>query len=105
MSQESNVHSECSSTTRFGTAHRLIFPSPPISQVILEEKVLTAQVERGMASDAEVRFERESEQSPGVTPGDVIFKFRQAAHPRFRRDRDDLHFDMHLTLKEALVGE
>ena len=73
-------------------------------QVIMEEKTLTAQIERGMASDAEVRFERESEQSPGITPGDVVFKFRQAAHGRFRRDRDDLHYEMHLTLKEALIG-
>ncbi len=34
----------------------------------------------------------------------MIFKLRQSNHPRFRRDGDDLHYEMHLTLKEALLG-
>ena len=70
----------------------------------MEEKTLTADIERGMASDSAIRFARESEQSPGITPGDVIFKLHAAAHPRFRRDGDDLHHEMQLTLKEALLG-
>lgn len=57
-----------------------------------------------MASDAEIRFERQSEQAPGMTPGDVIFKLKTQSHPRFRRDRDDLHMDLHLSLREALLG-
>lgn len=57
-----------------------------------------------MASDAEIRFERQSEQSPGMTPGDVIFKLKAQAHGRFRRERDDLHHEMHLSLREALLG-
>lgn len=73
-------------------------------KVIMEEKTLTADVEKGMASDGEVRFERESEQQPGITPGDVIFRFKQTPHPRFRREGDNLHHEMHLTLKEALLG-
>lgn len=40
----------------------------------------------------------------GVTPGDVIFKLRQANHPRFRREGDNLHHEMHLSLREALLG-
>jgi DnaJ-related protein SCJ1 len=81
-------------------------PCPHCSgrKVIMEEKTLTADIERGMPSDSEIRFERESEQSPGITPGDVIFKLKQPNHPRFRRDRDDLHHDMHLSLHEALLG-
>lgn len=74
------------------------------AKVIMEEKTLTAAIEKGMASDGEIRFERESEQQPGITPGDVIFKLRQAKHPRFERRGDDLHMDMRLSLKEALLG-
>lgn len=73
-------------------------------KTIMEEKTLTAQIERGMASDAEIRFERESEQSPGITPGDVIFKLRQGEHPRFKREGDNLRHEMKLSLKEALLG-
>jgi DnaJ-class molecular chaperone len=42
--------------------------------------------------------------SPGITPGDVIFKFKQAPHATFRRDGDDLHHDLHISLREALLG-
>ena len=73
-------------------------------KVVAEEKTLTAQLERGMASDAEIRFERESEQQPGVTPGDVVFKLKAAPHPRFRRDGNNLHHDMHISVREALLG-
>jgi DnaJ-class molecular chaperone len=40
----------------------------------------------------------------GITPGDVIFKFKQSPHSRFRREGDNLHHEMRLTLKEALLG-
>ncbi len=41
----------------------------------------------------------------GVTPGNVVFKLReQGNHPRFRREGNDLHHTMHITLKEALLG-
>lgn len=73
-------------------------------KVVMEEKTLTAQIERGLASDAEIRFERESEQQPGITPGDVIFKLRQAKHRIFERKGTDLHMEVHLSLKEALLG-
>ena len=125
------------------------------NKIVPNEKTLTAHIERGMPSNGEIRFERESEQrcvprrggggrafacaqfawaaagdprtralrtralsnadrpflfsscrarSPGITPGDVIFKFKQAPHATFRRDGDDLHYDLHITLREALLG-
>ena len=87
-----------------GTIAKAACPHCQGRKVVMEEKTLTADIEKGMASDAEIRFARESEQSPGVTPGDVIFKLRQAPHPRFRREGDNLHHDLHLSLKEALLG-
>jgi DnaJ-class molecular chaperone len=69
-----------------------------------ENKKLTAVVERGVQDGAEVVFEHESEQRPGMIPGDVIFRLRARPHPRFTRDGDNLLTTVHLTLKEALVG-
>jgi DnaJ-class molecular chaperone len=40
----------------------------------------------------------------GITPGDVIFKLKQAPHSRFRREGDALHHEMRLSLREALLG-
>ena len=94
----------CEHCSGKGTTYAHVCPHCNGNKVIMEEKTLTADIEKGMKSDAEIRFERESEQTPGVTPGDVIFKLRQAEHPRFRREGDDLHHTMHISLKEALLG-
>jgi DnaJ-related protein SCJ1 len=94
----------CSDCGGKGTIAKHSCPHCSGRKVVLEEKTLTAQLEKGMASNAEIRFERESEQQPGITPGDVVFKLKAAPHPRFRRDGNNLHHEMHLTLREALLG-
>lgn len=73
-------------------------------KVVKEEKELVAEIERGMPSDHRIVFERESEQRPGMIPGDVIFRLHQVPHPRFRRAGDDLHYEMEISLEEALLG-
>ena len=45
--------------------------------------------------------------SPPPTParaGDVIFRLKQSPHARFRREGDDLHHELHISLREALLG-
>ncbi|TYZ64947.1 hypothetical protein PybrP1_013226 [[Pythium] brassicae (nom. inval.)] len=73
-------------------------------KVVKEEKLLTAEIERGMPSTHQIVFERESEQRPGMVPGDVIFRLHQAPHARFRRADDDLHYELEISLEEALLG-
>ena len=87
-----------------GQVYKTKCPNCNGRRVVPNEKTLVAHVEKGMPSDGEIKFERESEQTPGVTPGDVIFKFKQAPHAKFRRAGDDLHHEMHLSLREALLG-
>ncbi|KAF4135872.1 DnaJ central domain [Phytophthora infestans] len=74
------------------------------NKVVKEDKVLTAEIERGMPSTHQIVFERESEQRPGMVPGDVIFRLHQVPHHRFRRAGDDLHHDLEISLEEALLG-
>ena len=69
-----------------------------------EETTLKATVERGMDGGAEIKFPRMSEQSPGQIPGDVVMVLKQKKHRQFSRDGNDLHMDMTITLKEALLG-
>ncbi|CAH0494128.1 unnamed protein product [Peronospora farinosa] len=73
-------------------------------KVVKENKVLTAAIERGMPSAHEIVFERESEQRPGMMPGNVIFRLQQVPHKRFRRAGDDLHYNLMISLEEALLG-
>ena len=69
-----------------------------------EKTTLEAVVERGMDTKSEIKFERMSEQRPAYIPGDVIMVLKQKRHKTFRRDGNDLHMDMDITLREALVG-
>ncbi len=69
-----------------------------------ESTELETVVERGMKDGSTIKFERMSEQRPGFIPGDVIMTLKQKPHKTFRRDGDDLHMDMTISLKEALLG-
>lgn len=74
------------------------------SKQVMEEKPLDIVVERGAPDGEELRFERMSEQTPDAIPGDVVFVLRQQSHPRFRRDGDNLHIDLTISLRDALLG-
>lgn len=69
-----------------------------------ESTKLTAQIEKGMDNGSEIKFERMSEQRPGMIPGDVIFVVKQKPHSTFRREGNDLHIDFDISLREALLG-
>jgi DnaJ-class molecular chaperone len=40
----------------------------------------------------------------GGPPGDVLIEIRVAPHPFFRREGDDIHMDLPITLGEAVLG-
>jgi len=69
-----------------------------------EPKELKMTVERGAPDGHEVRFKGASEQSPGQVPGDVVVSLRQKSHHQFKRQGNDLHMEMQISLKEALTG-
>ena len=49
-------------------------------------------------------FDGEGDESPGQPPGDVLVEVKQQSHKTFERHGDDLHMDMKISLKEALLG-
>ena len=74
-------------------------------KVLKEDKKLRIEVEKGMKDGQNIIFERESEQHPDMIPGDLIVHLRQNPHRFFHtRTGDDLHANMNLNLKEALLG-
>lgn len=44
------------------------------------------------------------EEKADSTPGNLIFLVQEIPHQTFRRERNDLHATIHITLKEALLG-
>lgn len=87
-----------------GTTHAEHCPVCRGRKVTPTKRTLVVQIEKGMKDGHEVVFARESEQSPDYMPGDVIFTLRQQPHPTFRREGNDLHTDLKITLKDAITG-
>jgi len=73
-------------------------------KVYMEEKALQCMIEKGMPDNHEIVFEKASEQSPDSVPGDVILVLRTLPHPRYTRNGNDLHTELTISLKEALLG-
>ena len=69
-----------------------------------DTKVLQATIERGAAEGSEIVFPRASEQTPGKIPGNVVVKLKAARHAVFTRHADDLHMNMTIPLRDALLG-
>ena len=65
---------------------------------------LEAVIEQGMGAGSKITFERMSEQTPGMIPGDIIMTLTQKPHPYLKRSGDDLHTTVTISLKEALLG-
>lgn len=74
-------------------------------KVIKEDKKLRVEIEKGMKDGQTIVFERESEQHPDMVPGDLVVHLKQNPHRFFNsRTNDDLHANINLNLKEALLG-
>jgi len=69
-----------------------------------ERKVLEVHIDKGMKSGQQIKFPGESDQSPGVVPGDVVIVVEEKEHARFQRKGDDLYTEAEIDLLTALGG-
>lgn len=65
---------------------------------------LAITVEKGMKDLHEIVFEREGDQHPDITSGDIVFVLRTMPHGVFNRSGNDLYMKQSISLKEALLG-
>ena len=69
-----------------------------------ERKVLEVHIDKGMKSGQQIKFAGESDQSPGVVPGDVVIVLEEKPHAKFQRKGDDLFCEAEIDLLTALGG-
>lgn len=69
-----------------------------------DEIQLTVDIQAGMHEGEQIRFEQVADEAVGHIPGDLIFSIKQSPHAVFRRQGDNLHMDLTITLLESLVG-
>lgn len=68
------------------------------------KKTLEVFVEKGMKHGQKVVFRGESDESPGIQPGDVVVVLEQAEHEHFVRKGNHLFYKKKINLSEALTG-
>lgn len=66
-------------------------------------RTLTVRIPPGVRDGESLRLRGQGEPGPGG-PGDLVLTVRVAPHPIFRREGDDLHLVLPVTISEALLG-
>ncbi|XP_062208422.1 dnaJ protein ERDJ3B-like [Phragmites australis] len=69
-----------------------------------EGDFINVDIEKGMQDGQEILFCEDGEQKIDRVPGDLKFRIRAALHERFRREGNDLHTTVTISLLEALIG-
>ncbi|KAA1478372.1 DnaJ-domain-containing protein [Dentipellis sp. KUC8613] len=73
-------------------------------KVVSEKKMLEVHIDKGMKGGQTIVFHGESDQAPGVTPGDVIIVVEEKPHDRFKRNENNLITEVEIDLLTALGG-
>lgn len=66
--------------------------------------MLEVHIDKGMRGGQTITFTGESDQAPGIPPGDVMIVIEEKAHERFKRNENDLVTEIELDLLTALGG-
>jgi len=73
-------------------------------KVVKDKKVLTVYVDKGMKHGQKIVFSGESDEAPGMEPGDIAFVLVEKKHDIFKRNGNDLYMEATIPLLEALGG-
>lgn len=68
------------------------------------EKILTINVKPGWKAGTKIKFPNEGDELPDGRSQDIEFVIDEKPHALYKRQGDDLHMDLQLSLQEALVG-
>jgi len=73
-------------------------------KVVRGDKTIDVYIERGMPDGETIVFDHAADERPDKAAGHIMFKIVTVDHPTFQRKGNDLHYSMHISLLEALVG-
>jgi curved DNA-binding protein len=68
------------------------------------ERSIRVRIPAGVTDGGKVRLRGQGAQAPGLEPGDLVLTVRVGEHPLFRREGDDLHLTLPVTVGEAWKG-
>ncbi len=65
---------------------------------------MTLYIEKGMENGNEIKFEEFGEEEPDKDPGSLIFIVQELPDEYFKREKDNLRYEMEIALKDAMLG-
>ncbi|KAL7545343.1 hypothetical protein ACHAWF_008694 [Thalassiosira exigua] len=68
------------------------------------EKVLEVPIRPGFKAGTRITYSGEGDEAEPGLAEDIVFVVREVKHPRFVREGDDLHYEVRVSLGEALCG-
>mmetsp|Transcript_27557 Transcript_27557/g.5061 ORF Transcript_27557/g.5061 Transcript_27557/m.5061 type:complete len:104 (-) Transcript_27557:383-694(-) len=74
------------------------------NRVLKERKVIEVQVDKGAPNKNKITYPGESDEAPGLQPGDLIVILTEKEHSVYKRKKADLVMTKTITLKQALTG-
>lgn len=89
---------------RFQMSPQQVCEECPNVKYETEEKILEVEIEPGMRDGYQYPFISEGEPHIDGEPGDLIFVIEQQRHAVFERRGDNLHTNITISLRDALVG-
>ena len=73
-------------------------------KIVSTPKELILRVDVGSPDLHQIILESEGDESPDLAAGHLVFVIKTIPHSHFRREGNDLHVDMRVSLLEALLG-
>jgi len=68
------------------------------------ERTIRVRIPAGVTDGGKVRLRGQGAHAPGLEPGDLVLTIKVGEHPLFRREGDDLHLTLPVTVGEAWKG-
>lgn len=69
-----------------------------------QDKLLTINIKPGWKEGTKITYPGEGDQARGRIPADISFTIKSKPHPLFKRDGNDLHHTVTISLRDALCG-
>ena len=69
-----------------------------------EEEKLSVQIKSGWKDGTKITYPEKGDIHPGQKPCDIVFIIRERPHANFKRESDNLVYNMEISLKESLCG-
>ena len=91
-----------------GGSGQVLDAKPPEADAhghILQEETVAIKIPAGVESGMQLKVSGKGNEAPGNgVPGDLLVAIETEEHPTLKREGDNLHFDLYISMPEAVLG-